>query len=161
MAILDPNEINNTVFEPILSHRFRMMIDGVATYMIKAVNGIGFQDGEVIIDHINTYFKIRAKRRFNDLVLALYDPCAPSGAQMVSEWASLAHENVTARSGYADMYWKDATIQVIGPPGDIVREWVIKKAFIKEATFGEYDYSTEVYTTINLTLGCSRQDLSY
>lgn len=160
-GILDPNEINNTIFEPILSHRFRMLIDGIPSYMIKAVNGIGYNEGEVIIDHINTYYKVRAKRRYNDLTLALYDPVAPSGAQAVEEWARLGYERVTGRAGYFDMYAKDVVIHILDPLGGITREWVVKKAFIKDAAFGEYDWSTEVFTTINLTLANSGIDLSF
>lgn len=160
-GILNPNEMNNTVFEPILSHRFMLYIDGIPSYMIKAVNGLGWDDGEVTLDHISTYYKIRAKRRYSDLTLNLYDPVSPSGAQAVEEWARLGYERLTARSGYFDMYAKDLKMVVIGPPGDIVREWIIKRAFIKTANFGQYDWSTEVYTTIDLTIAHSGLDLSF
>lgn len=161
MPILDPSEINNTVFQPILAFQFRMLIDGVPSYMIKAVDGIGFTESEDIIYHINTYYKIAARRMYNDLTLSLYDPCSPSGAQMITEWDRLRYDRVTGRANYADVYWKEPVIHVLGPTGDIVREWVIKKAFIKSAAFGTYDYDTETHTTIQLTLGNSGIDLSY
>lgn len=159
--ILDANEINNTVFQPILSFQFRFLIDGVPSFMIKGVNGLGFTESEELIYHINTYYAIAGRRKYKDINLTLYDPCTPSAAQALMEWGNLRYERVTARGGYADMYWKDVTMHVVGPPGDVVREWVIKKAFIKDLDFGDYDYDTETKTTISLTLGHSGLDLSY
>lgn len=161
MAILDPNEINNTVFQPVLAFQFRFLIDGVPSYMIKGVNGIGFTESEDVIYHINTYYKIASRRMYKDITLSLYDPCSPSGAQALEEWGRLRYERVTGRASYADTYWKDCTMHVLGPLGDIVREWVIKKAFIKDVDYGEYNYDTETHTNVTLVLGNSGVDLSY
>ncbi len=54
-------------------------------------------------------------------------------------------------AGYSDFYKKDLTIDVLGPVGDIVSEWVLKGAFIKEANFGEYNWDT-ADTAVNLTM---------
>lgn len=161
MPFLDPNEINNTVFQPILAFQFRFLIDGVPSYMIKGVNGLGFTESEELVYHISTYYAIAGRRKYKDINLTLYDPCTPSAAQALMEWASLRYERVTARASYADTYWKDVVMHVVGPAGDIVREWVIKKAFIKDIDFGDYDYDTETKTTVSLTLGHSGLDLSF
>ena len=79
MALLSTDDMLGTLFEPILQHRFIMYIDGIQSYLIKKIGGMGFDDGEVIIDHINSYVKFRAKRRWNDLTLSLYNPVSPSG----------------------------------------------------------------------------------
>ena len=55
----------------------------------------------------------------------------------------LHHESVTGMDGYSDFYKKDLTVNVLGPVGDIVSEWVIKGALITEATFGDYNWDTE------------------
>ena len=159
--ILDANEINNTVFQPILAFQFRFLIDGVPSFMIKSVNGIGFTEGEDTIFHINTYVKLATRRMYKDITLTLYDPCSPSAAQALEEWGKARYERVTGRAGYMDMYFKDVVMHVIGPPGDIVREWVIKKAFIKDLDYGDYNYETETHTSINLVLGNSGIDLSF
>ena len=49
------------------------------------------------------------------------------------EWVRLHHESVTGRDGYSDFYKKDLTMNVLGPVGDIVSEWIIKGAMITEA----------------------------
>jgi hypothetical protein len=58
------------------------------------------------------------------------------------EWARLAHESVTGRDGYSDFYKKDLRMNILGPVGDVVGEWIIKGAFVKSANFGEYDWSS-------------------
>ena len=75
--------------------------------------------------------------------MTLFDPITPSGAQAVMEWVRLHHESVTGRDGYSDMYKKDVTINVLGPVGDIVSEWILKGAFIKSGEFGEYNWDNE------------------
>jgi hypothetical protein len=75
--------------------------------------------------------------------MTLFDPITPSGAQAVMEWVRLHHESVTGRDGYSDFYKKDLTINILGPVGDIVSEWVIKGAFIVNASFGEYSWDNE------------------
>lgn len=154
MPILDANAAMFTQFEPKLPNRFIMYIDGIPSFTVKGASAITFDDSEIILDHINTYRKIRSgKRIWGDVTFTLWDPIAPSGAQAVMEWARLGYEAVTARSGYSDFYAKDLTFNVLGPVDDVVSEWIIKGAFIKSANFGDFDWST--YTeAINIKLTC-------
>ena len=151
MAILNPNEIFFTAFEPKLKNRFILYVDGIPAYLIKGVSGMGFSQEEITLNHINVYRKIKGKLKWNDLTLTLFDPITPSGAQSVMEWVRLHHESVTGRDGYSDFYKKDLVIDVLGPVGDIVGEWIIKGAYIKEANFGEYNWDT-ADTAVNLTM---------
>jgi hypothetical protein len=152
MAILNTNDILFTAFEPKVSNRFAMYIDGIPAYLIKKASAPGYDAGEIILDHINVYRKLKGKVKWNDMTLELYDPITPSGAQSVMEWTRLAHESVTGRDGYSDFYKKDLTLDILGPVGDIVSEWVIKGAYVKSATFGEYDFSNDAAVTLSLTI---------
>ena len=154
MAVLDPNEIMFTAFEPKVQNRFILYVDGIPAYLVKSATAPGFEAGEIILDHMNVYRKVKGKVRWNDMTLSLYDPVTPSGAQAVMEWARLAHESVTGRDGYSDFYKKELTLDILGPVGDVVSEWVIKGAFIKEANFGDYNYDTaDAAVNITLTVG--------
>ena len=68
------------------------------------------------------------------------------------EWVRLSHESVTGRNGYADFYKKDIKINMLGPVGDIVEEWTLKGTYIKEADFGEVDWTSNDVAGIALTL---------
>ena len=79
MPTLDPNEIMFTAFEPKVANRFIMYIDGIPSYMVKAVASPQFTDNVIKLDHINTYRKLRGKREWQDMTLTLYDPITPFG----------------------------------------------------------------------------------
>jgi len=143
MAVLDPNEIFYTAYEPKQANRFILYMDGFPSYIIKQISSFAIENGEVILNHINVDRKIKGKSKWGDVTLNLYDPVTPSGAQAVMEWVRLHHESVTGRDGYSDFYKKDLTLNVLGPVGDIVSEWVLKGAYIKTATFPEFNWSTE------------------
>ena len=153
MAVLVPNEIFFTAFEPKVKNRFLMYVDGIPSYMIKRVGPVSVDMGEIKINHINVYRKIKGKANWADIEMVLHDPITPSGGQAVMEWVRLHHESVTGRDGYSDFYKKDVTINVLGPVGDIVSEWVIKGAFIKSANFGDYNWDEDTAIqelTVNL-----------
>ena len=152
MPVLDPNEIMFTAFEPKVTNRFIMYIDGIPSYMVKSVASPSFTDGVIKLDHINTYRKIRGKREWQNMTLSLYDPITPSGAQAVMEWARLGYESVTGRAGYSDFYKKDITLNMLGPVGDIVGEWIIKGAFVQSSNFGAYNWSTDEAISVEMTL---------
>jgi hypothetical protein len=162
MAILSPNEIFFTAFEPKVANRFIMYVDGIPSYMIKKIAPVSVDMGEITLNHINVYRKIKGKAKWADMSMTLFDPITPSGAQAVMEWVRLHHESVTGRDGYSDFYKKDLTVNVLGPVGDIVSEWIIKGAFIKTANFGEYNWDTEAAAiNIEVTLGMDYCILNY
>jgi hypothetical protein len=151
MAILDANEIFFTAFEPKQANRFILYMDGVPSYIVKGVNAVTVTQGEVVLNHINVYRKVKGKTTWGDIQMTLFDPITPSGAQSVMEWVRLHHESVTGRDGYSDFYKKDLVLDVLGPVGDVVSEWIIKGAFIKEANFGDYNWET-ADTAVNITM---------
>ena len=162
MAVLNPNEIFFTAFEPKQANRFIMYIDGIPAYEIKGVGAITVSQGTVPLNHINIQRFVKGKTTWGTIQFTLFDPITPSGAQAVMEWVRLHHESVTGRDGYSDFYKKDLTVNVLGPVGDIVSEWIIKGAFIKTANFGEYNWDTEAAAiNIEVTLGMDYCILNY
>ena len=151
MAVLDPNEIFYTAFEPKQANRFVLYMDGMPSYLIKQVSAVTLQQGVVTLNHINVERKVKGKSAWQNVTMTLFDPITPSGAQATMEWVRLHHESVTGRDGYPDFYKKDLTINVLGPVGDIVSEWILKGAFITNTNFGEYNWDT-VDTAINLSI---------
>ena len=151
MAVLDPNEIFYTAFEPKQANRFILYMDGMPSYIIKGVSAVTLNQGMVTLNHINVERKVKGKSVWQDVTMTLFDPITPSGAQATMEWVRLHHESVTGRDGYSDFYKKDLTINVLGPVGDIVSEWILKGAFITSTNFGEYSWDS-VDTAINIQI---------
>jgi hypothetical protein len=151
MAILNANEIFFTAFEPKQANRFILYMDGVPSYIVKGVNGINLTQGEVTLNHINVLRKVKGKSVWGNVQMTLFDPITPSGAQSVMEWVRLHHESVTGRDGYSDFYKKDLVLDVLGPVGDVVSEWILKGAFVVDANFGDYNWDT-ADTAVNITM---------
>jgi hypothetical protein len=154
MPVIDPNEIFFTAFEPKQANRFILYVDGIPSFMIKGLSGLGFEQNEITMNHINVYRKIKGRLVWNDVTMTLFDPITPSGAQATMEWLRLHHESVTGRDGYSDFYKKDLTVDILGPVGDIVSEWIIKGAFIKNASFADLNWDEgETVQEIQMTIG--------
>ena len=153
MPTISSQEIMFKAFEPKVQNRFIMYIEDIPAYMIKGVTSPNFTDGQIQLNHINTYRKLRAGRReWADMTLNLYDPISPAGSQAVMDWARLGYESVTGRAGYSDFYKKDVTLNMLGPVGDIVGEWVIKGAFVISSNFGDYNWSSEGAVEVQMSL---------
>ena len=150
--LLDPNEIMFTNFEPKMSNRFIMYIEGIPAYLIKTAARPEITNGKVTIDHINTRRYVKGRSEWSDLAITLYDPVVPSAAQATMEWVRLHHESVTGRDGYSDFYKKDITFNVLGPVGDKVEQWRLKGAFITSADFSDMDYASNDVSQVSLTL---------
>lgn len=162
MAVLDSNEIFFTAFQPKQKNSYVMYVDGIPSFMINKVDPPKFQDAVKKIDHINTYFNIRGKRTWQNASITLYDPIVPSGAQACMDWARLSYETVTGRAGYQDWYKKDIVLDVLGPVGDVVSEWIYKGAFIAELSPEAYEWSNDGDpANIQLTLAYDFAVLNY
>ena len=161
MAVLNPNDIMFTAFEPKVQNRFLMLINGIPSFMVKTASAPSFEDEEVKLDHINTYRKIRGKREWGNMDMTLYDPITPSGAQAVMDWARLSYESVTGRAGYSDFYKKDLTLNILGPVGDVVSEWVIKGAFITSMSQGDFDWASSDVAELSITVAMDYCVLNY
>jgi hypothetical protein len=159
--ILEFDKIFYKNFEPKVSNRFIMEINGIESYIIKTANRPTFTSEPVVLDHINVQRKIKGKSTWDDVNITLYDPIVPSGAQQVMEWIRTSHESLTGRDGYAAFYKKDITFFLLGPVGDKVEQWTLKGAFITSANFGELDWASNDPLSIELTLTYDYAILEY
>ena len=150
--LVSEQELFFTAFEPKTANRYIMQLDGVPSYLIKKIERPKLTQEPKKLDHINLQRYIKGKSTWDSLNLELFDPIVPSGAQAVMEWVRLHHESVTGRDGYAEMYKKDIIINVLGPVGDKVEEWILKGAQITKVEFGEMDWSKDDPASISMTI---------
>ena len=61
MAILNPNEIFYTAFEPRLTNRFILYMDGVPSYLVKGMGAIQLSQTAVALNHINVQRYVKGK----------------------------------------------------------------------------------------------------
>lgn len=141
--LLTASELFYTAFEPKTKNRFVLYCDGIPTYLVYGCTRPSYKQDAKTLDHINTRRFYKGKTIWEPVNLKLYDPIVPSGAHAVMEWQRLHHESVTGRDGYMDFYKKDLVINVLGPVGDKVEEWLMKGCQITTSKFGELDYTDD------------------
>jgi hypothetical protein len=150
--LVTEQELFFTAFEPKTANRFILYVDGIPSYVVKGVSRPTLTQDPKQIDHINLRRYVKGKSVWGTITMTLYDPIVPSGAQAIMEWVRLHHESVTGRDGYLEFYKKDLTLNILGPVGDKVEEWIIKGAQIQEVSFGDMDWATDDPVEFQVTL---------
>ena len=142
-----------TPFEPKVSFRFLMTIAGIPSYIIKAAAMPNLDNGQINIDFNNTDFKVKAKSRWQNIQVTLYDPVDPSGAKAVHDWIKIHHNSQSGVDGFAfSEYKKDLTLQAMDPKVSAVETWTLYGAYIKTSNWGQMDWSTDEAKTIELEI---------
>lgn len=139
-------------FEPKMANRFILYADGLPAYVVKGVARPSLTQDAKVLNHINVQRYVKGRSVWGAIAMTLFDPIVPSSAQSVMEWVRLHHESVTGRDGYADFYKKDITINVLGPVGDKVEEWILKGCIITQVTFGELSFDTDDPMQVEVTV---------
>jgi len=154
LSYASENEMFDTAFswEPKKQHQFILELNGIPSYLIKTSDKPTISNGEVALDMINVKRYVKGKSEWNTISMTLYDAIVPSGAQAVMEWVRLHHESATGRDGYSTFYKKEIRLHQLSPLGEVVEEWILKGAFITEAGFGTYDWSSDAVQEISLSI---------
>lgn len=159
--IVAEQELFFKAFEPKMANRFILYVDGMPSYIIKGTSRPTLTQEAKALNHINVQRYIKGRSVWGPVNLTLFDPIVPSAAQSVMEWVRLHHESVTGRDGYSDFYKKDITINVLGPVGDKVEEWIGKGVMITESNFGEMNFDDDNPIEITMTIQADYWILNY
>ena len=150
--LVSEQELFFKAFEPKMANRFILYADGLPSYVVKGVSRPTITQEAKQLNHINVQRFVKGRSTWGAISMTLFDPIVPSSAQSVMEWVRLHHESVTGRDGYADFYKKDLTINVLGPVGDKVEEWILKGCLVTEANFGDLAFDTDDPTEVTMTV---------
>ena len=135
---------------------------GIQQWWLSSASRPSITQNEVEIPFLNTSTWVIGRFTWESIDVTFRDPIGPSATQAIMEWVRLHHESVTGRNGYSDFYKKDLTVEILGPLGDIVGEWIVKGGFIKSANFGDYNWDTEAEAqNIEMTIGMDYMVLNF
>lgn len=149
---LDVTSMLPNQFEPLMSNRFLLLIEGIDAFLLKTTTTPSLTTEEVEIGWMNATRYVAGKSKFNTIEMVLYQAIAPSGAQQIMEWVRLCYESVSGRAGYADFYKRDIQLKQTDPVGTVVQLWDIKGAFITEVKFGELSHDEQKPVEISITI---------
>lgn len=156
-----------TAFEPNVSFRYKMVIPATnkldsVEFLCKAVSLPSIDQGEVVIDYVNTDFKVKGKSRWQDVTLSIYDAVGnprnntPNGSKQIHEWLLQHHNSQTGGDnwafeepiGYKSLY----KIEVLNPQGFGVYHWELHGTFMSAINFGSMDWAAEDAVIAEVTL---------
>ena len=150
--LVNEQELFFKAFEPKMANRFILYADGLPAYVIKGVARPTVTQDAKVLNHINVQRYVKGRTVWGAMQMPLFDPIVPSSAQSVMEWVRLHHESVTGRDGYADFYKKDLTINVLGPVGDKVEEWILKGCLVTTVDFGAMSFDNDDPMEVQVTV---------
>lgn len=126
-----------------LKYLFVVTVDGIPTYLCTKANRPKATTAEVEYKYLNSKRYTAGRVTYDPIQLTIVDAYTPSGAQAVMSWARQQFEPTSGRAGYADNYFKDMTIHVLGPSGDIQQQWILSDCFITNVDFGDLDMQSD------------------
>lgn len=152
-------------------HRFIMFIGVIPAFFVRATSLPSIENNPVVVDTMNSDYKIKGKSRWQPISVTLYDPIflqtgpkkgiksIGSGAAAVWYWLnSYHHKSRRDKDGYMDDYKKTITIAYLDPTGAISLtalaqdKWVLHGAFCSSINYGSLDLSSDDLVLIDIEI---------
>lgn len=149
-----PRVVVPEAYHPSLQFRYQVTTSKLpgAQFYARSAQQPGFENNPVTIEHINAYFKVKGKTRWDDLTMSCYQFENITATQF---WAYLQeHQQVPgATDQYAPSYKHDLQIMILAPDGSTpVGTWKLIGAFYSGVKWGEMDWGTDDAIQVDLTI---------
>ena len=150
-------------FQPTRKNLYRMTLQGIPAWTIKACARPQASIGKQTIDYLNIKRHYSdGKLEWQDMPITLIDPINPSSAQAVTAWLKLHHQSTSGRAGYASMYKKNITIEILGPALQVVEMWQLYGCHINGTIdFGNLQYSATQMAQVSFSVSIDRAELIF
>jgi hypothetical protein len=141
-------------FTHVKSDRFLFSLDSDPTIKLvcKSATRPSINNTEIEINHINKKRYILGKTTYDPLQIILYDYITPSISQLLMAWQVTVHEAKSGRSGYDAFYNRTATLEILGPAGDVVQVWKYFNCKPTTINFGELNWDNDTVMEIPVTI---------
>jgi hypothetical protein len=148
-----PRVVVPEAFHPSLQFRYMVTTSKLpgAQFYARSAQQPGFENNPVTIEHINAYFKVKGKTRWDDLTMSLYQF---EGITINDTWKYLQqHQQVlSATDQYAPTYKHDLQIHILNPLGIPVGKWNLIGAFFSSVKWGDMDWGTDDAIQCDVTI---------
>lgn len=157
-----PRVVVPEAYHPSLQFRYQVTTSKLpgAQFYARSAQQPGFENNPVTIEHINAYFKVKGKTRWDDLTMSCYQF---EGITATQFWTYLQdHQQVPgATDQYAPVYKHDLQIMILAPDGSTpVSTWKLIGAFYSGVKWGEMDWGTDDAIQVDLTIAFDYAELS-
>jgi len=147
---------------PSLQFRYQMQtskLPGAKIYA-RSAQQPSADNAPVNVEHINYYFKVKGKTRWNDITLSCYHFEGITAKEIWSYFNE--HQKVTpATDSYAPVYKHDMQLQILGPDGSSpTGTWKMIGAFISTVNWGDMDWGTDDVVNAEITISYDYAEFS-
>lgn len=149
-----PRVVVPDAYHPSLQFRYKVTTSKLpgAEFYARSAQQPGFENNPVTIEHINAYFKVKGKTRWDDITLSCYQFENITATQF---WTYLqAHQAVPgAEDSRAPGYKHDMSIMILAPDGSSpVGTWKLIGAFYSGVKWGDMDWGTDDAIQVECTI---------
>lgn len=157
-----PRVVVPDAHHPSLQFRYQVQTSKLpsAKFYARSAQQPSADNAPVNVEHINYYFKVKGKTRWNDITLSCYQF---EGITAKELWSYLnEHQKVTpATDSYAPVYKHDMQLQILGPDGSSVTgTWKLIGAFIANTSWGDMDWATDDVIQCEITVSYDYAEFS-
>ena len=159
--------------EPKRSYRWLLYLGDIPQWVCKKVSKPSFTITEAKHTYINHNFYYPGKVEWSDVTVTLVDPASPDAVQTMynvlrnsgyhppedpNDVTTISKQRATAALGQVrivqvgDQFTDNNDNGTISGGQEFVEEWILYNAWVKEAKFGELDYTSDDLIEIELTL---------
>jgi hypothetical protein len=142
-------------FHPSLQFRYKVLSSKLpgAHFYARSAQQPSLETNPVTVEHINAYFKVKGKLRWNSITLSCYQ-FEGMTAQQLWDYINGSHQTVSsATDTYAPAYKHDMQILTLAPDGDTpVATWKLVGAFIESSNWGDMDWGTDDVIQCEITV---------
>lgn len=142
-------------------NRFIMSIpdffpDGAAgSWLIKTTDLPSIENNPVVVDTINSEYKIKGKSRWQDISVSFYDPIRDlTGVNQAYTWQNFSH-HISRQDVdfYMQTYKRDISLKYVAPDGSTPQgEWTLHGGFFANINWGSLDVSSDDLVMIEATI---------
>lgn len=149
-------------YHPSLQFRYKLTTSKLpgAEFYARSAQQPGFVNNPVTLEHINYYFKVKGKTRWDDLSVTCYQY---EGITATQFWTYLQdHQQVKgAVDSRAPGYKHDLTIMILAPDGSTpVGTWKLIGAFYSDVKWGDMDWGTDDPIQVTTTIAFDYAEFS-
>jgi hypothetical protein len=149
-----PRIVVPEAFHPSLQFRYMVTTSKLpgAMFYARSAQQPSVEQNPVTVEHINAYFKVKGKTRWNDITLSCYQ-FEGITAKDVWNYLNDSHQQVaSATDQYAPVYKHDMTLLILNPMGIPVGTWTLVGSFIANASWGDMDWGTDDVIQCEITV---------
>ena len=156
---------SSQTLEPKRSYKYLMNISNIGLeYIIKTVDKPTFEVSETEHQFLNHTYYYPGRVTWGEIKVTLVDPVTPDASSILHGLlndSGYTWPGDTSEGNYGEVITKDRAISALGQvsitqigdnQSDILEEWVLSNAWIKDVEFGSLDYGSDDMVEISMTM---------